>query len=60
MNRRNLPIALEIARTALIHQATADLIARELDLSDAELDRIFSEIEKTLALPYYQPMKGDK
>ena len=60
MNRRDLPIALEIARTALMHQASSELIARELDLSAAELDRVFAEIEKTLSAPYYQPLKGDQ
>ena len=60
MNRKDLPIALEIARTALMHKSSGELIARELDLSDAELDRIFSEIEKTLAAPYYQPLKGEQ
>jgi hypothetical protein len=58
MNRRDLPTALEIARVALEHQVSNDLIARELDLSAAELDRIYSEIEKTLSLPYYQTAKG--
>ena len=58
MNRRDLPTALEIARVALQHKSISDLIARELDLSAAELDRIYSEIEKTLSLPYYQTAKG--
>jgi hypothetical protein len=60
MNRRDLPIALKIARTALEKQDCSNRIAYELGLSEAELDRIYSEIEKTLALPYYQPLKGDK
>ena len=45
MTKSDLQTILEIARVALSHEATSDLIARELDLSDAELDRIFSVIE---------------
>jgi hypothetical protein len=60
MNRRDLPIALKIARTALERLDSSNRIAYELGLSAAELDRIYAEIEKTLALPYYQPLKGDK
>lgn len=46
MTKSDLQTILEIARIALSHEATNDLIARELDLSDEELDRIFSVIEE--------------
>ena len=59
MIRRDLTIALKIARTALEKQDSSSRIAYELGLSEAELDRIYTEIEKTLSLPYYQPFKGD-
>lgn len=45
MTKSDLQTILEIARVALSHEATSNLIARELDLSDEELDRIFSVIE---------------
>lgn len=45
MTKSDLQTVLEIARVALSHEATNDLIARELDLSNEELDRIFSIIE---------------
>jgi len=45
MTKSDLQTVLEIARVALSHEATSDLIARELDLSNEELDRIFSIIE---------------
>ena len=58
MNSQELVTALEIARTALEHKTSADLIARELDLSNEELDRIFELIEKKLAAPFYQRLKA--
>lgn len=45
MSKSDLQTILEIARVALSHEATSDLIARELDLSNEELDRLFSVIE---------------
>ena len=41
MSKSDLQTILEIARIALSHEFTSDLIARELDLSKEELDRIF-------------------
>lgn len=45
MDQSDLQIILEIARVALQHKVSGDIVARELDLSDEELDRIFSVIE---------------
>ena len=45
MSKSDLQTIFEIARVALSHQATGDLIARELDPSAEEHDRIFSVIE---------------
>jgi transcriptional regulator GlxA family with amidase domain len=46
MNKSDLQTLIEIARVALSHEMTSGLIARELDLSDEELDRLFSVIEE--------------
>jgi hypothetical protein len=46
MSKSDLQTIFEIARITLSHQATSDLIARELDLSDEELNRLFSVIEE--------------
>lgn len=45
MNQSDLQTILEIARVALQHKISGDIVARELDLSDEELDRIFLIIE---------------
>jgi hypothetical protein len=45
MNPSDFRTILEIARVALQHKVSGDIVARELDLSDEELDRIFSIIE---------------
>lgn len=47
MSKSDLQTIFEIARVALSHEVTAGLIARELDLSDEELDRLYSVIEET-------------
>jgi hypothetical protein len=46
MSKSDLQTIFEIVRITLSHEATSGLIARELDLSSEELDRIFSLIEE--------------
>lgn len=44
LEKTDIITLLQVAKTALEHEGTSDMVSRELDLSEAEMDRLYSLI----------------
>jgi hypothetical protein len=42
LEKSDIITALEIAKTVLEHEALGDMVSRQLDLTEAEMDRLHS------------------